>query len=60
MLEHKNGHIYYPQIKGEKPELYDRDKDPGEQKNVIGDYPDIAKGFELTLYRFVELLRRNK
>ena len=48
-----------PLDKGEEPELYDRDKDPGERKNVIDDYPDIAKDLELSLYRFVESLKRN-
>ncbi|HIE29881.1 TPA: hypothetical protein EYP66_21640 [Candidatus Poribacteria bacterium] len=39
------------------PELYHRSSDPEEQKNVIGEYHDIANGLELELRRFVDALQ---
>ncbi len=40
------------------PELYNRATDPGEQNNVIREYPDMALGLELELRRFVDVLQQ--
>jgi arylsulfatase A-like enzyme len=36
------------------PELYDRTRDPAEQRNVIDQHPDVAAELELHLRRFVD------
>jgi len=48
----------YPLDEGEDPELYDRSTDPHEEKNVIEENSDLAKNFELSLFRFVHALER--
>jgi hypothetical protein len=40
------------------PELYHRATDPGERRNVISEYPDMAMGLELELRRFVDELQQ--
>jgi len=39
------------------PELYNLKNDPGERKNVIEDYPEIAEKLELELRKFVDFLQ---
>lgn len=43
------------------PELYDRQSDPSEQRNVLHVHPEVAKHLELELRRFVDgLLARHR
>ena len=44
-----------PDTSGDPPrnvQLYDRDADPAEQRDVRELYPDVATRMELDLYRF--------
>ena len=49
-----------PLDEGREAELYDRRDDPEEKRNVIEENPEVAKGLELSLYRFVQSLRGDR